>query len=62
MSQNGNLRFSHLSVSVRVARCPLKDPHNVAPATSHLGDTDLGLETQGYRKKCLQHNIVSKKP
>ena len=29
-------------------------------ATSYLGDTDLGLETQGYRKKCLQHKFVSK--
>ena len=26
-------------------------------ATSYLRDTDLGLKTQGYRKKCLQHNI-----
>ena len=29
-------------------------------ATSYLGDADLGLETQGYRKKCLQHKSVSK--
>ena len=29
-------------------------------ATSYLGDTDLGLETQGYRIKCLQHKFVSK--
>ena len=47
-------------VSVSVAGFPLKDLQNVAPATSYLGDTDLGLETQGYRKKCLQHKFVSK--
>ena len=47
-------------VSVSVTRFPLKDPQNVAPATNYLGDTDLGLETQGYRKKCLQHKFASK--
>ena len=45
---------------VSVARFPLEDPQNVAPATSYFGDTDLGLETQGYRKKCLQHQFSSK--
>ena len=46
--------------SVSVAKVLFKDPQNVAPATSYLGGTDLGLETQGYRKKCLQHKFVSK--
>ena len=60
MSHSDNLFFSHCRVPVSVARFPLKDAQNVASATSYLRDTDLGIETKGYQKKCLQHKFSSK--
>ena len=60
MSRSDYLCFSHLLCICQRLRIPFQKSTQRRSATSYLGDTNLGLETQGYQRKCLQHKFVNK--
>ena len=60
MSRSDNLCLSRLSCLCQCRRILLERSTKRRSRDELFGDTDLGLETQGYRKKCLQHKFVSK--